>query len=128
MANILQGVDSPLNTIQFRDNIGASMSIASLYDYNVYVYYVKNGIKTNVATFKKTPVGNDKSIIVVDTYTIGFIVDRLATKLCPVGDIFAECVIKMSASSDYISSLDKKGQDGFLIGTIVQSANPNGMG
>lgn len=122
MADILQGTDSVLYTIQLKDINGASMSISSLNDYNVYIYYTKNGIKTNACTFKKTPVGNDKSIILVNTYTIGFIIPRSVTKILPIVDLYAECVIKVSDSSDYESSLNKKGVDGYLLGSVVMSA------
>ncbi len=127
MANILQGTDVPMATIKIKDDAGSFIPLASMDDYNIYVYSLKNGVKTNVVTFKKTPVGTDKAIIVVDSETQGFIVDRTVTKITPPGDLYVESVIKMTATSDYVSSLRKSGVDGLLLCTIVQSSQPNAM-
>jgi hypothetical protein len=127
MANILQGTDVPMGTIKVKDDSGNFIPLASMNDYNIYVYSIKNGIKTNIVTFKKTPVGTDKPIIIVDSETQGFIVDRTITKNIPPGDLYVESVIKMTATSDYVSSLRKSGVDGLLLCTIVQSSQPNSM-
>lgn len=124
---ILQGTDVPMGTIKVKDDNGVVIPLASLNDYNVYVYYIKNDIKTNLFTFKKNPVGNDKPIVVVDSETQGFIVDRTMTLKCPPGDLYIESVIKLTATGDYISSLKKTGVDGLILCTIIQSANGNAM-
>jgi len=121
---VLQGTDVSMRTFQIKDDAGVNIAIADINDYNIYVYTVSNGVKTHLFNFKKTPVGDDNEIVVVDTNTIGFIVNRNLTKTLEPCRLYAEIEVQLTASSDYISSLINSGKDSFIICDIVQSSNP----
>jgi len=127
MSNILIGSDIPMATIKVKDDNGIIVPISSMNDYNIYVYQLVNGVKHNLFTFKKTPGTNDNPIVIVDSETQGFIVDRTMTLKCKPGDLYIESVVKLTATSDYISSLIKTGMDGIKLCTLIQSANPSAM-
>jgi hypothetical protein len=130
MANIIKGTDVPLSTIIIYQDVAdptTTVSLASMNDYQIYVYSITNGVKKNYATFKKTPVGLDKPIIIVTPYTQGFIVDRQITNKVPDNTIlYVEAVYEIPGAG-YISSTQKIGNDGFQLATIVPSANPLAM-
>jgi hypothetical protein len=122
--NILKGTDVTIRTFEVKDSAGANILIANLEDYNIYVYQLNNNVKTHLFTFRKTPVGDDKQIVVVDTETIGFVVDRTQTVLCDTGRLYAEIEVQLTANSNYISSLQNVGNDAYVVCNIVESANP----
>jgi hypothetical protein len=125
--NILQGTDCTMRTFNINDSAGTAVLIADILDYHIYVYSLANGVKTNQLTFKKTPVGDDKSVVVVDTTTIGFIVDRTYTKTAPVGYLYAEIEVQMTASASYVSSKQNSANDSYIVCNIVESANPSAL-
>lgn len=122
--NILKGTDVTMRTFQIKDSNGDLIDIADLNDYNIYVYQVANNVKNHLFTFRKTPVGTDKEIIVVDTTTIGFVVDRTQTVECEKGKLYAEIEVQITADSSYISSLQNNANDEYVICNIKESANP----
>lgn len=124
---VLQGTDVTMRTFQVNDSAGSPVLIADLLNYHIYVYSLSNGVKTNQLTFKKTPIGDDKSIVVVDTTTIGFIVDRSYTKTAEIGYLYAEIEVQLTASSNYISSKINSGNDAYIVCNIVESANPSAL-
>lgn len=125
LERVLQGTDVTRRDFTIKDSTGVTVNIADINDYHIYVYSLTNGLKKNLLTFKKTPVAStDKQIIVVNTTTIGFIVDRNYTKTAKPGKLYAEIEIQMTATSDYVSSLQNSGADAYEICEIIQSANP----
>ena len=122
--NILKGTDVTMRTFNVKDSAGTTIDIADINDYNIYVYQLANNVKTHLFTFRKTPVGTDKQIEVVDTTTIGFVVDRTQTVECNTGKLYAEIEVQLTATSEYISSLQNSAGDGYVICNIVESANP----
>lgn len=121
---VLQGTDVTMRTFEIKDNAGANIPIADLDDYNIYVYSLTNGVKTHLFNFKKTPVGDDNSIVVVDTNTIGFIVNRNLTKTLEPCRLYAEIEVRIDAAADYISSLMNVGNDSYIVCDIIESSNP----
>lgn len=124
---VLQGTDVTMRTFNINDSAGVAILIADLNDYNIYVYSLSDNKKVNQLVFRKTPVGDDKSIVVVDTTTIGFIVDREYTATAPVGKLYAEIEVQIDASASYISSLQSVGNDSYVICEIIESANPKAL-
>lgn len=119
---VMQGNDVAMRTFNIQDSNGSNILIANINDYNIYVYSLDNGEKKNKLIFRKTPGTGEKQIIVVDTTTIGFVVDRNYTKTAKPGKLYAEIEVQISAGSAYISSLQNSGYDGYAICEIVQSA------
>lgn len=119
--NILQGTDCTMATFQIKVS-GVAIAISTINDYRISVYKKVNNTKTNLFTYQKTPVGTDKPIILVDSTTIGFVVDRVQT-VSLLGKIYAELEVQLTADSAYISSFKNSGNDGYEIANIVQSAN-----
>lgn len=124
--NILQGTDVTMRTFTIKDSGGTIIPIANILDYHIYVYSLANGLKTNKITYKKTPVAaTDKQIVVVDTNTIGFVVDRNYTKTAKPGLLYAEIEVQLTTSSSYVSSKMNTGADAYVVCNIIQSANPS---
>lgn len=124
---VLQGTDVSMRTFQIKDDAGVNIAIADINDYNIYVYTLDNGVKTHLFNFKKTPIGDDNDIVVVDANTIGFIVNRDLTKGLEPCRLYAEIEVQLTASSDYISSLINSGKDSFVVCDIIQSSNPKAL-
>lgn len=121
---VLQGTDVLMRTFQVKDSAGVNIAIADIEDYNIYVYSLSNGVKTHHFNFKKTPVGDDNSIVVVDSNTIGFIVNRNLTKTLEPCRLYAEIEVKLDASASYVSSFMNVGNDAYIVCDIVESSNP----
>ncbi len=125
---IMQGNDVPMRTFKIKDSNGSLINIDDINDYQIFIYSVANSKKTNLFTFKKTPDTDkgEKAIAVVDTTTIGFVIDRTQTKN-KTGVLYAELKIRMTATSDYISSLQNSGADGYEVAELVEGAAPNSL-
>ena len=121
---VLQGTDVTMRTFQVKDSAGVNIPIADIDDYNIYVYSLANGVKTHLFNFKKTPIGDDNSIVVVDVNTIGFIVNRNLTKTLEPCRLYAEIEVRIDATADYISSLMNIGNDSYIVCDIIESSNP----
>lgn len=124
---ILKGTDVTMRTFQVKDSSGTLIPIADILDYNIYVYAIEDEGKVHQLTFRKTPVGDDKSIIVVDANTIGFVVDREYTANAPIGYLYAEIEVQITATSSYISSKQNVGNDEYIICEIIESSNPKAL-
>lgn len=124
---ILRGTDVTMRTFQVKDSAGTLINIADILDYNIYVYSIEDNEKVHQLTFRKTPVGDDKSIVIVDTTTIGFIVDRNYTKTAPLGNLYAEIEVQLTASSNYVSSKQNTGNDDYVVCEIIESSNPEAL-
>lgn len=125
MNEVIQGTDFTM-TIVLNDNNGNPIPLSNMVDYQAYIYYYKNNSKTNFATFKKTPVGNDSQIVALNATTQQIILNRQQTLTAPLGELYIESVILLPGSSSYINSNEKIGNDQLLC-KIVQSPNPKSM-
>ena len=99
--------------------------ISTLNDYQFYLYYLLLGVKTVIATFKKSNTGIYK--VTVNNGPLG-IVDivlnrELTTALAPC-TIYLESRIQIKANTEFISSLQNLGNVGTLVGDLSSSANP----
>lgn len=123
--DIIQGQDFGPIAIVAKDDNGNPYGLSNLIDYQAYVYYVSNGIKNPLLTYKLNPLPStdDKSFITLDSNTFGFILDRDDTASFPVGELYVQIAIMATASAVFDSSQQKFGID-FLIGNMIQSPYP----
>lgn len=100
--------------------------INDLDSYQVYLYTLNGTNKTLIATYDNTNAGK-YGITVNDSTTgkIDIVIHRQDTKNAQIGKLYAEVRIRLTATSDFVSSLQNLGETGIEVGTIVKSAAPN---
>ena len=103
-------------------------TISALSDYEVYLYSLLGKDKTLLGTYKKSNTG----VYGIDVYDdaagqIDIVVNREMTRNAPTGKLYAEVRIRISAGSEFISSLQNLGSTGVEIDTILASANTKSL-
>lgn len=99
--------------------------INDLNSYAIYLYVLNGKEKTLIATYENGNVGK-YGIIVYDSGTgkIDIIIHRQDTKNVE-GKLYAEVKIRVTATSDFVSSIQNLGETGIEIGDVVKSTNIN---
>lgn len=121
MRQLIQGTDLSPITFQVQDDSGNLVLISDLSDYQVYVYYKQDDVKVNLFNYKKNPVGDDSSVSVIDTTTLGFSLTRQQTSGIVAGTVlYFESVIIMTFN-------DLKYGEDFELCQITQSPNSLGL-
>jgi predicted component of type VI protein secretion system len=100
-------------------------AISSLDDYEIYLYTLSGKDKVLVANYKKSNAGK-YGITVYDPITgkVDIVIHRQDTKDIE-GKLYAEVRIRLTATSDYVSSVQNLGQTGIEVTTVLKSAAPN---
>lgn len=126
---VIQGTDF-LSTIVLNDDLNNPYPLATFSDFQAYIYTKDTSTppkKTNVFTYRKTLIGNDYPIQIIDTFTQGILLSRDQTLLVKPGTVlYIESVILLPGATFYENSLQKIGNDVCLC-EIVASPNPKSL-
>lgn len=123
---VIQGDDFS-STIKYNDDSGNPVALGTMSDYQAYIYYYdKFNNKKNLYTYKKTPVGNDSPIGVLDAYTQLVVLTREQSLDAPIGQLYLASSILLPASSNYINSLEKQSNERCIC-EVVTSPNPKAL-
>lgn len=103
-------------------------TISALNALEVYVYVIDGANKKLVSTHKLN-AGGLYNIAIDDDPSgkVTFVIQRQDTVEIKIGKLYAEVRLRLSASSEYISSVRNIGSTGIYITTIDQTANPNSL-
>jgi hypothetical protein len=124
--NIVQNSDITVR-LTLTDGTNA-YAISALNDYEVYTYVLSGKEKTLIATYKKSNAGK-YGISVYDDAAgqIDIVLHRQDTKNAPSGKMYAEVRIRITATSDFVSSVQNLGATGVELGDIQTTANKNSL-
>lgn len=120
------------NDIQLRvtitDEDSTPFVISSLNALEIYLYRIDNLKKILVATYKKSDTGIYGISTINDTLgVVEIIINREKTRTLPAGKLYLETRIQLTASSEFINSLQNLGTGGIEIDINETSANPNSL-
>lgn len=107
---------------------GVALPINSINDYHVYIYSLSGNDKILLAVYKKNNTGQFAiGIDVTLSNAITIVVSRELTRGLVTGSIYAEVMVRLTATSDFVNSVMNNGTTGIVIDKVEVSANPNGM-
>lgn len=120
------------NDIQIRitltDDTGMAFVISALNALELYAYRLDGVKKIEIATFKKSNTGIYGITTVNDANGIvDIILNREKTRELPSTIVYIEPRIQLTATSDFINSLQNLGASGIKIDLNETSANPNSL-
>jgi hypothetical protein len=114
--------------ITLKDEDGVAFTISALNALEFYAYRLDNNQKVLIATYKKSNTGVYGITTITDgSGIVEIILNREKTRNLPNGIVYLETRIQLSASSEFISSLQNLGVNGTQIDTTTTSANPNSL-
>lgn len=123
---VIQGEDFTI-PIKYIDDNGNFVALSTMTNYQAYIFYKDSkDNKRNLYTYKKTPVGNDSPIMIIDVNTMGIILSREQSLLAPLGELYLNVSIMLPSTSDYINSVEKKSAQRSIC-EIVTSPNGKSM-
>lgn len=120
------------NDIQVRitltDDIAVPFVISALNALEFYAYRMDGVKKIEIATYKKSNTGIYGITTVDDANGIvDIVLNREKTRELPTGQVYLETRIQLTATSEFISSLQNLGANGTAVDINNTSANPNSL-
>lgn len=120
------------NDIQVRitltDDIAVPFVISALNALEFYAYRMDGVKKIEIATYKKSNTGIYGITTVDDANGIvDIVLNREKTRELPMGQVYLETRIQLTATSEFISSLQNLGANGTAVDINNTSANPNSL-
>lgn len=103
--------------------------ISALNNYELYVYSVSGNNKKLLASYKKSNTGIYSILVFNDALgKIDIVINRQLTRYLPNGtSLYLESRVRVTAGSEFISSIQNIGSNGILITTLNSSANPDSL-
>lgn len=110
--------------VTVKDSAGSPLTISALNALEIYLYVLSNGLKELKATYAKGNTG----LYAITTFDdangiVDIVINRQLTRTLPDGKLFLETKVRLSAGSEFISSLQNVGSIGVEIDTVEMTAN-----
>jgi hypothetical protein len=114
--------------VTISDSAGVPLTISALNAVEIYLYTINQntGAKEIKATYRNTGTGLYEITTFDDANGIvEFVINRQLTRTLPDGKLYLETKVRLSAGSEFISSVQNIGAKGVEIDTIEMTANKN---